>query len=153
MKYYLTTILIFLALTIQAQNNEMISEVNFAGEQIRVPENCSTDSEYALVDCEGTSVQWLYLNEQMLGEVVEQYTIQTGAQHGVRNIGQITIRTFNSELKGDTFERKHADGISYNILASGIVNEQPLLLNIVSDKEPKDTEDLSPFLKSFIQIE
>lgn len=153
MKYYLTLYSIFLALTIQAQNNEIITQVNFAGEQIPVPENCSTDSEYALIDCQGTSVQWLYLNEEMLGEVVEQYVTQMGAQHGVRNIGQVKILSFGSELKGDTFERKHADGISYNILASGIVNQQPLLLNIVSDKQLKDTDDLSAFLKSFIEIE
>lgn len=153
MKYYLTIVVLFLSLTIQAQENELITQVNFAGELIPVPEDCSTDSEYALVDCQGTSVQWLYLNEQMLGEVVEQYTNQIGAQPGVENIGPITILTFGSELKGDTFERKYAEGVSYNILASGIVNDQPLLLNIVSDTEIKGTDDLSVFLKSFIEIE
>lgn len=153
MKYYLTIYFIFLALTIQAQSNEIITQVNFAGEQIPIPENCSTDSHYALIDCQGTSVQWLYLNQEMHAEVVTQYTNQMGTQHGVQNIGQIIIRAFDSELKGDTFKRNHSQGVSYNILASGIVNDQPLILNIVSDTEIKSTDDLSEFLKSFLEVD
>ena len=54
----------FIALSINSygQSEKQIDSLNYAHMKIAVPENCEAKSEYELLDCDGVSIQWIYLN-------------------------------------------------------------------------------------------
>ena len=131
-------ILVFIALSINSygQSEKQIDSLNYAHMKIAVPENCEAKSEYELLDCDGISIQWLYLNDEMLKTVPDQF------------MGQFT----NQKTTGYKFKMKYTDGISYRIIVYGTVNNQPLLLNIGTKTDINETADLNGFLKKLIEI-
>ena len=120
--------------------------------KIAVPENCVAKSEYELLDCEDISVQWLYLNKEMLEVVPTQFFNQFEQQQNVVDKEKMTIESYSSELTGYKFKTRNSGKTRYAIIVSGTVNNQPLLLNIGSEKNVKKTSDLSEFLRTIIEI-
>ncbi len=68
-------IIAFITLSINSfgQTKKQIDSLNYAHMKIAVPENCQAKSEYELLDCDGFSIQWLYLNEEILKTVPSQF--------------------------------------------------------------------------------
>ena len=64
---------IFGTIKISAQETEKIKELNYAGIKITVPNNCQAKSEYEILDCNNTNIQWLYLNDEMLKTIPQQF--------------------------------------------------------------------------------
>ena len=64
MKSIFLTILLFSSIQIIAQ--QKIEKLQYAETSIEVPENCTAKSEYEILDCNGFSAQWLFLNEEMV---------------------------------------------------------------------------------------
>lgn len=69
MKSILLSILLFLSIGIFAQ--QKIEKLQYAKTLIEVPENCNAKSEYEIMDCNGFSAQWLFLNEEMVNQKVQ----------------------------------------------------------------------------------
>lgn len=131
-----------------SQAEKEIDSLNYAGFKIAAPDGCKAASEYELLDCDGTSVQWLYLNEEMLDTIPEQFLEQFSKHPSTRKRSKITVHSLGSELKGFKFRMKD----SYRIIVYGTVKTQPLLLNIGSDMNLKKTAELNSFLKEIIEI-
>jgi hypothetical protein len=147
-------IIAFVALSISSygQSENQIDSLNYAHMKIAVPENCEAKSEYELLDCDGISIQWLYLNDEMLKTVPNQFIGQLTNQETTKKRTEIKVQSFGSELTGYKFKMKNSDGILYRIIVYGTVNNQPLLLNIGTKTDINNTSDLSNFLKKLIEI-
>ena len=153
MKKILLFISLICSLTIYGQETEKIEYLNYAGNKIKVPENCTAKSEYELLECNGTSAQWIYLNKKMLKSVPNQFIGQFEKQKSVSKKTKIKVESFENELKGYKFKIDNEGKISYRIIVYGTVNNQPLLLNIGTIENIKKTSDLNDFLKNLISIE
>ena len=146
--------LTFIALSINSygQSEKQIDSLNYAHMKIAVPKNCEAKSEYELLDCDGISIQWIYLNDEMLKTVPYQFMGQFTNQKTTKKRTKIKVESFGSELGGYKFKMKNTDGISYRMIVYGTVNKQPLLLNIGTKTDIKKTSDLNYFLKELIEI-
>ena len=145
--------LIIGTIKISAQATEKIKELNYAGIKILVPNNCEAKSEYQLLNCNHTDIQWLYFNEEMLKTVSTQILSQFGSQSIVKEESDYKLKSFNSELTGKKFKLKSEGKITYRIIVSGIVNKQPLLLNIGTENNITKNSDLNELLVRIISVE
>ena len=152
-KIIITVFLIIGTLKISAQETEKIKELNYAGIKILVPNNCEAKSEYELLKCNNVDTQWLYLNEEMLKTVPTQFLTQFGSQSIVKKESDFKLKSFKSELTGKKFKLKSDGKINYRIIVSGIVNNQPLLLNIGTENDIIKNTDLNEFLMKIIDVE
>jgi len=137
-------ILAFIALSLSSygQSEKQIDSLNYVHMKIAVPENCEVKSEYELLDCDGASIQWLYLNDEMLKTVPNQFMEQFKNKKTTKKQTEIKVESFGSELNGYKIKMKNSGGISYRIIVYGTVNNQPLLLNIRTKKDVNETADL-----------
>ncbi|MEB2779692.1 hypothetical protein U3A58_04740 [Algoriphagus sp. C2-6-M1] len=144
----------FVTLTMNSfgQTENKIDSLSYAKMKIAVPENCQTKSEYELLECDGISIQWLYLNEEMLKTVPDQFMEQFTNQKTTKKKKEIKVESFGSELTGYKFTMKNQGETSYRIIVYGSVNNQPLLLNLGTETNIETTEDLNDFLKEIIEI-
>ena len=147
-------ILAFITFSINSygQTGNKIDSLNYAHMKIAVPENCQAKSEYELLDCDGISIQWIYLNEEMLKTVPNQFIGQFTNQTATKKRAEIRMKSFGSELTGYKFKMKNSNKISYRIIVYGTVNNQPLLLNIGTETDINETADLNDFLKGIIEL-
>lgn len=152
-KIIISVFLIFGTVKISAQETEKIKELNFAGIKILVPNNCEAKSEYELLNCNNTDIQWLYLNEEMLKTVPTQFLSQYASQSIVKKENDFKLKSFNSELTGKKFKLKSDGKITYRIIVSGIINKQPLLLNIGTENDIIKNSDLNELLTKLINVE
>lgn len=152
MKKLLVLGLIAFCMNAFGQSGVNIGFLDFAGNKIEVPKKCQAKSEYELKDCDGVSIQWLYLDQSMQESVPRQLVDQFTTQSTTKKREEITVESFGSELSGYKFHIKDAKGSSYRIIVYGTVNDQALLLNIGSKSDIKKTSDLNSFLKKIISI-
>ena len=152
MKNISILILLFLTLNSFAQITEKIDSLNYAGIKIIVPEECTAKSQYELLECNGNSIQWLYLNQEMLKSVPDQIIAQFTQQQNTQKQGKIKLVSFGQELEGIKFKRKNSNKTNFTLVAYGIVNNQPLLINISTNKEISENSDLDEFLSRIIQF-
>jgi len=147
-------LLAFIALSINSygQTEKQIDSLNYAQMKIAVPNNCIAKSESELLDCDGISIQWLYLYKEMLKTVPNQFIEQFTNQKSIEKRTKIKVKSFGSKLTGYKFKMKNSDGVSYRVIVYGTVNNQPLLLNIGTKTDINETADLNDFLKGIIKI-
>ncbi|HJR99829.1 MAG TPA: hypothetical protein VJ780_02735 [Flavobacterium sp.] len=153
LKLIISVFLIFGVNNIFSQETEKIKELNYAGIKILVPNNCEAKSEYELLNCNNTDIQWLYLNTEMLTTIPAQFLNQFASQSTVKKESDFKLKSFNSELTGKKIQLKSDGKITYRIIVSGIINEQPLLLNIGTENNILKNSDLNELLGKFINVE
>ena len=153
LKIIITALLIIGILKISAQETVKIKELNYAGIKILVPNNCEAKSEYELLNCNNIDIQWLYLNGEMLKTVPTQFLTQFASQSIVKNESNFKLKSFKSELTGKKFKLKSDGKVTYRIIVYGIVNNQPLLLNIGTENDIIKNSDLNEFLAKLINVE
>lgn len=132
-----------------SQNDKEIKALEYATIEIEVPSNCKAKSKYELLDCNGFSAQWIYLNQEMLKSAPEQLFKQFGKK--TKSKKQIEVISFGSTLKGYLFTYKNKERWN-RIIVSGTVNKQPLILNVASEDELIAFSDLNEFLKKIMKI-
>ena len=149
MKIILFLSLFLTSLTTFAQDK--IEKLNYAKTEITIPENCIAKSEYEIIDCNGFSAQWLFLNDDMVKQKInEQIFLQFEQQLEYKSKKGIEFKSQNQKFKGNKYKLKNG---TYRIIAFGSINEIPLILNLGFLKEPKSNSDLNEFEKNFISFE
>src|SRR5690606_7453919 len=106
MKKYLPLLFIVFSTIIYAQDSVELQEVNYAGQIIKLKENCSKNSETE-VWCYGSSTLWRYLENEMegMGKIItEQLLSQYQNDPNFIEKTEIKMNSFGSELKGYKFQ-------------------------------------------------
>ncbi len=151
MKFKITLItFIFICLNTYSQNT-IIKKVNYAHIEIEVPANYIANSEYE-IENDNFSAQWLYLSKVMFDQnvqyqIIKQFEDQTKA----KEISEISFLSNGSIFKGKIYKIKNTNLI-YKVLASGIVNNQPLVLNLSFKNEPNLNTDFDQLMQNFIKL-
>ena len=132
-----------------SQSKNEIKTLDYANIEVEIPTNCTAKSNYELLDCDGVSVQWIYLTEAMLKsapkKLIKEFSKNTKTKE------QIEVVSFGATLKGYKFTYKNPENWN-RIIVYGIVNKQPLILNVASEDELIAISGTNEFLKKIIKI-
>lgn len=148
MKYLLllSALTIFSAVYGQESNDTL----TYARTEIIVPEGCSAKSKYEVIDCNGFSVQWLYLKQEMIDQGVDkQLFSQLEQQFQYSKKSDLNFKSQNQDFEGFQYKMKNG---KTRILGLGKIDGQWLILNLGFENGPKKNSDLSEFEKNFIEL-
>ena len=149
MKLIIFSVLFLINISITAQ--EKVEKLKYAKTEINVPEKCIAQSEYEISDCAGFSAQWLFLNEEMVKQKVnEQLCTQIEQQLEYKTKKPISFLSQKQKFTGTKYNMKNG---TLRIIAFGKVDDIPLVLNLGFNKNPEKNIQLSEFEKNFIIFE
>ncbi|UII24084.1 hypothetical protein [Fulvivirga ligni] len=127
------------------------SEVDYCGFILTPPSECQISGEQE-VNCDGYVVQWLYMNNLMLKSMPEQFIDQLEDKLKKFSKKEISCTSFDYDLEGYKISYKNKGEIYYKIIVYGVVNIQPVMLNISLSKEPKTNESLPEFIQTIFTL-
>lgn len=141
----------FFCLQLAAQNQ--MQKPNYNGIEISIPADYTVNAQNEIGN-EHYSVYWkevpqiLYENnvhKQMVKQIEDDL-------HG-RFLSAIPFTSQGAALTGKMYQLKNKEGIRYRIVASGLVNNKPVILNLGFAKLPRQNSDLDTFMQQFIRFE
>ena len=157
MKIKLLTAVIFLfCAQIFAQNN--LKKISYANLKIEVPQNYDSESEFE-ISGDIFKANWKYLPENTIKEDYQIFFERTEGDTDIKILEKVSFLSSRATLTGKKYYLKHGVEIKpnnkfhYEIVAYGIVNNQPLVLTMYFKNNPKLNSDLDELMKIFISFE
>lgn len=139
-------------MNIDAQNSEVVKELNYTGTIIPVPENCTAKSPHELIGCDGLTIQWLYMTESMLQDIVWNYITQLENKVNLVDKAELTLISKGQKFRTFKFKLSTKEGYKYRFISFGLIEKQALILNFTTKKDLRNNSDISPFLRQFISF-
>jgi len=149
MKYLLIISCFFIFSQGFSQSGKEIKSLNFANNEIKVPENCKATSEFELSNCNGFSVQWEHLSNTNFKSAMGRWINEFSKNSKTKTPIQVT--SFGAELKGFMLTYTNPDRQN-RLIVYGTVNKQPLILSVASEDELIAFSSSNSFLKNLIVI-
>lgn len=132
-----------------SQSEKEFRFLDYAGNKIEVPKNCSAISKHELLDCDGISIQWTYHDRKGMKSASERLVSKISEQ--CKSKEQIEVTSFGATLKGYRFTCKQP-GSQSRIIVYGVVNKHPLILSVASEDELIAITNFNDVLKSIMKI-
>lgn len=132
-----------------SQTGKEIKTLDFANNEIKVPENCEAKSKFELSDCNGFSVQWEHLSNSNFKLASRRWFKEYGKDSKSKT--PINVTSFGAVLKGYMFTYNNPDSQN-RLIVYGTVNKQPLILNVASEDELISFSSSNSFLNKLIVI-
>ncbi|MCX6290820.1 MAG: hypothetical protein NT126_03560 [Bacteroidetes bacterium] len=151
MKNLLIIILLTLAVHVSAQEQKQIDSLSFCKHKYLLPAGCKAESEYQL-ECDEYSMQWLYMNDAMLKTMPDHVVAQL--QEQMRNFTKepITPSLLDNKVMGYKVSYRVNNVTLYQIIAYGVVNAQPVLLQLTLKKDPLTNNSLPEFVRQIVKL-
>lgn len=147
----ITVFLFFTSLNILGQETP-IKKVLYAGAKIKVPSNYKATSEYE-IENDSFVASWLYLPKEMFPKnIQEQINKQIQNQTQIDSISAINFISGGGMFTGIKYIDKSNSKYKYKIIATGIANEQPLMLSMGFVNNPKSNDDFDELMLKFIKF-
>jgi len=147
-KFIIITLLSLCGSVLAQESN--IKKIDYAHIIIDVPEKYVANSEYE-IKSSLFSAQWLYLTKEMFEQNVQSQIIkQFEAQIEGEEVGTIDFISSGGKFTGKKYKLNNESILKYKVLAYGVVNNQPLILNLSFDKEPKSDSKFDQLIQKFI---
>jgi hypothetical protein len=150
MRYLFIALFILVSIFSFGQTSN-IDSLTFCNTKYKVPTACSAESEYQIT-CDKYSIVWLYMNEQMLNFMPDQFISQMAGQMKNFKKEPISCYLLDNDAKGYKISFKKGKKIGYQLIAYGIVNGQPVFVQLSLDKEPKSNDDIPSFPRQIIRL-
>src|SRR5450432_236854 len=152
MKNQLSTFLFILfAATSIAQTSTNADTVRFCFIKYKVPAGCTAESR-SQVKCDNYSMSWIDMTPEILKTMPDQVVNQMAGQFKKFKKEAITCYLLDNPVKGYKVSYKTDKGTTYQIVAAGVANEQPVLVQLVLDKEAKTDADIPEFPRQIIRL-
>jgi hypothetical protein len=153
MKYILISLILMTVVSVNGQTNQEANLLKFGSQEFTVPAGCKADSDHQ-VQCDHYTLGWFYMKKAMLKTVPEELIELLSERTEDFKKLPIFVSLFGEQVKGYKLSIKHegAQKTSYQIIAYGIVNNQPVLVQLMLDKEPKTNDDLPDLPKKIIKL-
>lgn len=132
-----------------SQSNNEIKTLEYANMEIAVPDTCTATSKHEILDCDGLSIQWAYVTKEALNSASNELITQFST--GTKTKEEIEVTSFGAVLKGYKFTYENPKTLN-RLIVSGIVNKQPLILNVASEDELMGVFDFNLFLTKIVQL-
>jgi len=150
MKPFLLILFFFVAANAVGQTNKR-DTVTFCYIKYPVPAGCTAEPNSS-VKCDGWKLSWIYLNDEMLKTVPDQLVNQMAGQLKKFRKEDITCYLLFNPAKGYKLSYKGEDGTVYQLIAYGIANEQPVIVQLSLNKEPQSNDDIPEFARQMIRL-
>ena len=151
MRLFFIALFILAGTTSFGQISTKIDSLTFCSIKYKVPTNCTAESEYE-VKCDNYSILWLYMNDQMLQFMPDQIVNQMSGRMKKFKKEPITCYLLDKEVKGYKISFKKDKGIGYQLIAYGVINGQPVLVQLAIDNEPKTNDDIPIYPRQIIRL-
>jgi len=151
MKHIFIALFILAGTTSFGQISTKIDSLTYCSTKYTVPTGCTAESEYQ-VKCDSYSIVWLYMNNEMLQFVPDQFVNQMSGQMKKFKQEPITCFLLDKEVKGYKISFKKDKGIGYQLIAYGVTNGQAVLVQLALDNEPKTNDDIPSFPRQIIHL-
>jgi len=151
MKRFLTALLFLFSAASFGQTKKQIDSVTFCFHKYKVPAGCTALSEYQLKG-DNYSIIWIYASEDMLQDMTDQFLSQMDGNMKKFTKQPITCYLLNNEVKGYRISYEKGAGTGYQLVAYGVANGQPVIVQLNLDKEPLTNEDIPEFPRQIIQL-
>lgn len=150
MKQLFSMLLLLVALTASAQ--KQIDSLSFCSIKYKVPADAKAESEYQ-IQGSNYSMMWLYMNQQMMdANLPEQFISQMEGQMKKFKKEPIAVFLLGNKVKGYKVNFKKDNGTGYQIIAYGTANEQPVLVQLSLNTEPKSNADIPEFARQIVKL-
>ena len=134
MKYALLALLTITSFVSYGQTAKRIDTVSFCRNKYPVPTDCTAESEYQ-VKCDNYSMAWIYMNEQMLQSMPEQFVNQMAQQMKDLKKEPVNCYLLSKEAKGFRLSFKTKSGEKgYQHIGYGTANGQPVIVQLTLDR-------------------
>lgn len=134
------------------QEHKQIVSVNFCSIRYKVPTDAKAESEYQ-IHGNDYSMSWLYFNEQMMeANIPEQFISQLADQLKQFKKEPVDVYLLGKLVKGYKVSFKRGNGTAYQLIAYGTANNQPVMVQLVLNKDPKATADIPDFPRQIVTL-
>jgi len=145
-------ILSFLITTIAVGQTNKTDTITFCYIKYPVPAGCTAEPN-SRVQCDEWKLSWIYLSVEMLRTVPDQLITQMAGQLQKFKKEVISCYLLGSPANGYRLSYQ-MEGIKvYQLLAYGIANEQPVILQLSLNKSPQSDEDIPAFVRQMIRLD
>ena len=151
MKPFLVLSFLFIAAGSSAQTPDKGDTISFCFIKYKIPAGCKTVSEYQL-KCYDYSMTWKYLTPQSIQTVPDQIINEMAGQTKKFKKEAVTCYLLGNPVKGYKISFKTDQGMSHQLMAYGIANEQLVLVQLTLDREPKTDGDIPAFPGQIIRL-
>ncbi len=151
MRQFFTALILFSVTTSFAQTSKQIDSVSLCFNSYKVPTGCAAPSEYQL-ECDDYKMIWLYVTEDMLQTMPAQFVDQV--TEGMKKVKKETITCYllDKEVQGYKLSYKRDNETAYQLIAYGVVNGQPVIVQVGLTNDPKTNEDIPEFPRQIIRL-
>jgi hypothetical protein len=125
--------------------------VTFCYIKYLVPAGCEAKPNSS-VQCDGWKLSWIYLSVEMLQTVPDQLINQMAGQLQKFKKESISCYLLGSPAKGYRLSYQMEGVKVYQLIAYGIANEQPVILQLSLNKSPQSDEDIPVFARQMIKL-
>lgn len=153
MKYIVINLLFMAIVSVNGQTNKEINLLKFNSQEFKVPVGCKALSENQ-VQCDNYSLGWFYISKEMIKTAAEEVVNDLSRQLKDFKKQPISVYLLGEEVKGYkiSFSNEVSQKTGYQIIAYGIVNSQPVLVQLSLNKNPKTNDDLPELPKQIIKL-
>ena len=137
MRQILALMVMLLSLSASGQSDS----VTFCKKRLKVPTGCSAESEYQ-VKCDHYSMTWLYMTAEMMQTMPDQFINKLASRLKGFRKEPVTCFLLGSEAKGYKIRYNTGSQTGFQLVAYGVANEQPVLFQLVLDREPQSIDDI-----------
>ncbi len=152
MKYLPLFVFLFFMNPLFAQKEKLLDSVSFCHIKYAVPSGCMAEHEY-MVRCNDYTMTWLYMTEEMMSTMPDNAIKQLQKKMLDFKKEPIACNILGTTSRGYRVSyRKDKGGTVYQVICYGIVNNQPVLIQLYLDNERKTNSDFPPFPQQIISI-
>ena len=117
----------------------------------KTPIGCTAKTSYQL-KCDNYSIQWFYMSDGIMKMLPDTIVSQLERQKQAFHKEMINPYILDQVMKGYKISYESEGSMHYQIIAYGIVNEQPILVQLSLDNEPKNNDDIPEFARQIIKL-
>lgn len=153
MKFFLVLVFSLFVTGIYAQDKDIkVDSLSFCGYKYVVPGGCVAESEYQ-VKCDNYRMVWLYMPKEMLPSMPDNLIDKMAKEMKGFKKEKISCYILAEKAEGYKITFKNKKERLHQVIVYGVVNKQPVMIQLALDKEPKRNNDLPIFPGSIISFE
>ncbi|UPL51084.1 hypothetical protein [Hymenobacter sublimis] len=126
--------------------------INFCGLDLALTPGCTPESKYS-VRCQDYQMTWMYLDYNMMRTFPEQFAQQIQKKHKHTERQPLDCFIMNSPSKGFRLSYPtEAGGMAYELIAYGVANGQPVMIQLTLATDPDKTADLPELPRQIVRL-
>jgi hypothetical protein len=151
MKYIATVLFCWIYNLSTAQQIPKVDSIIFCNKKYAVPKGCIARPDY-LVKCDDYAVTWLYPAKDTIQLMPNQIMTMLASKMEEFKKDSIICYLQGKNATGYKMSYKTDTGLVYQIISYGFIDEQPVMVWLILNRDIKTNEDLPKFVRQLMTI-